>query len=177
MMMGLPALAALGGLLLGATLGYGWEHRRAVAELAALQAAHAQNLAAAEQAARARTERALAAADAQTTAAQARLDTALATAQELRHALRAQTSGRACLDAGARRLLGRHPAFAPADLPVAAGRPARPLAPPATHPGELGSTDTDVALWITDAATLYEECRGRIDALRAWRDEVGRGHR
>jgi hypothetical protein len=30
------------------------------------------------------------------------------------------------------------------------------------------STDTDVAAWIIEAASLYEQCRSRIDALRVW---------
>jgi cell division protein FtsB len=40
--------------------------------------------------------------------------------------------------------------------------------------GEGDTTDTDLAGWILDAASLYEACRARIDALRQW-DEVTHG--
>jgi hypothetical protein len=48
--------------------------------------------------------------------------------------------------------------------------------PPAPPPGgEGGADDTTVAEWISDAAALYDTCRGRIDALRTWSAGVDDG--
>jgi prophage endopeptidase len=40
--------------------------------------------------------------------------------------------------------------------------------------GEGDATDADIARWILDAASLYEACCARIDAIRQW-DEVTYG--
>jgi len=38
-----------------------------------------------------------------------------------------------------------------------------------------GATDADVAVWVIDAASLYGECRSRLDAIRQWDKEVADG--
>jgi hypothetical protein len=69
-------------------------------------------------------------------------------------------------------------------LPSPSGREAAPIPPSPSGRGAGGegreawgegdTTDTDLAGWILDAASLYEQCRARIDALRQW-DEVTHG--
>jgi hypothetical protein len=59
-------------------------------------------------------------------------------------------------------------------MSTSTGGPASAHAAPATDTGD--STDADVAGWIIDAASLYEQCRARIDAIRQW-DAVTNGGR
>ena len=65
--------------------------------------------------------------------------------REKRHAVSTVTTGRACLDGPALRLLG---GAAAADAPIA--------------------TDTDITGWSLDAGAQYETCRARLDALIDW---------
>jgi hypothetical protein len=76
--------------------------------------------------------------------------------KERDRALKNQTTGRACLSAGAVRLLNTTDSGA-TSLPEAAGR--------ATTTDGAAATDTDVAEWINHAISQYDICRGRLDRL------------
>lgn len=76
--------------------------------------------------------------------------------KERDHALQLATTGRACLDGAALRVLDGAPGLR-VDLPAATGGAA----------GADGAvaTDTDLARWALDAGEQYEACRGRLGAL------------
>jgi hypothetical protein len=172
-MMPLPSfwpwvLVAVVSAATGATIGYAWEHRARVAEVAQIRADIAKREAAAADESRRRMEAAISAADAVIAQREARITELDATTRRLRHDLQAATIGRPCLSADARWLLQQSPAFS-LRLSTSTGSPASAPAAHATDPGD--STDADVAGWIIDAASLYEQCRARIDAIRQW-DEV-----
>ncbi|HWO99753.1 MAG TPA: hypothetical protein VNL74_03915 [Methylococcus sp.] len=88
--------------------------------------------------------------------------------RELRHEVQRLAQGRPCLSGDLSRRLQQHPAFAGFGLSAAASGAAPAPAAPAADPGEREATDADLARWILDASGLYEQCRGRIDALREW---------
>jgi hypothetical protein len=93
--------------------------------------------------------------------------------EEKRHALRKATMGRACLDAGALRLLdgtAASPGGRPGLRPPAGGA-FGPDAAAHADPGDASASDTDVALWAAYAQGEYERCRGRIDTLRTYFEE------
>ncbi|MGE4366510.1 hypothetical protein [Thermomonas sp.] len=152
----------------------GWSARglRDAPTIARLRAEIATTAAAADRARAEAIARARAADAAAITDLQQRLTRAAATTEDLRHALAATTSGRACLSADARRVLHRAPAFAAVPAPAAGPAAAGPAA--AADPGDRASTDADLAGWALDVAALYEQCRARIDAIRQW-DEVTHG--
>jgi outer membrane biosynthesis protein TonB len=158
----------------GAAMGYAWEHRARLAEVATIRADIAAREAAAAEDARRRIDAAAAAADAAISERDARIATLDAATRRLRHDLKAATTGRVCLSADARGLLQQSPAFG-LRLPQATGGAAPAAAAAAADPGESAeSSDADVSGWILDAASLYEQCRARIDAIRQW-NEVTHG--
>lgn len=171
---GLPLSGAAIGVALcgGLVLGWAGGAYRGAARLADCRMESAQALIQARGDALASQARAAAATDREVAAAHARADTATAKNRELRHALSKASTGRPCLSADARSLLRGAPAFGPGALPAAAGGAAGAAAGPAGDPGQPDSSDSDVALWIGDAATLYEACRARVDGLRRWREAV-----
>jgi hypothetical protein len=180
-MIPLPILAVLAGMLAGFTAGYVFEHRARVAEVAQLRADIAAREAAAAEEASRRIEAAQKAADQAIAARDARIAELDATTRRLRHDLSTATTGRPCLSSTARGLLQQSPAFRRDEsrpyLPASSiGPTSTPAAAAAADPGEPAgdTTDTDLAQWIIDAASLYEACRARIDALRQW-DEVTHG--
>jgi hypothetical protein len=133
---------------------------RCAATVATLRADHAQAVAEA-------LEKAAAAEAAGETLAREQLELEALNAKlgkEKDDALRKATTGRACLDADAVRLLNA-PAAAPPGLRLSA--PAGgPAGPPAAAAGDSGdASDTAVALWARFAREQYDLCRGRIDAL------------
>ena len=71
------------------------------------------------------------------------------------------TAGRECLSAAAVRLLNR--GAGPVRVPAATGGPA------ATDAGGI-ATDTDIALWASDAHARYAECARRLAALIEWHE-------
>lgn len=77
--------------------------------------------------------------------------------KEKRNAIPKVTSGRACLDGPALRLLDTAPGLSVADLPEAASG--------AAAAGGRTATDTNVAQWAIDAGAQYEICRHRLDGL------------
>lgn len=83
--------------------------------------------------------------------------------KEKKHAIRQATTGRACLDAGALRLLNSNGNASHSDMPASSGN--------ALVADGAVATDTDVALWAADARRRYDACRGRIDALRQFFEE------
>ncbi|MDR2624948.1 MAG: hypothetical protein LBC37_01285 [Zoogloeaceae bacterium] len=96
-------------------------------------------------------------------------------ARERDDAIRKNTTGRACLDAGVVGLLNHGAAAAGSGLRPPSGDAPGATAGIATDTDvrhqESGirnqwATDTDVALWAGFARDQYETCRGRIDALR-----------
>lgn len=141
-------------------------------ELAQLREANARDQAAiAEHASRALLE-AQTRGDELTTQLHAANRAALLTQEKLDESLRRATTGRACLRGPALRLLdGAHnlsvAVSAPAGVPAAADGSA-----PA-DPGELVSSDTDIARWIARAGLQYDECRRRLDALIGWHAGAG----
>lgn len=155
----------------GFAVGYAWENRARRAEVAQLRADIAAREAAAAEESRRRIDAALKAGDAAIAARDARIVELDTVNRRLRHDLKTATTGRPCLSADARGLLHQSPAFS-LKLSATPGDPAPADAAPAADPGD--STDTDIAGWILDAASLYEQCRARIDALRQW-DEVTHG--
>lgn len=77
--------------------------------------------------------------------------------------IKAQTTGRACLDAGALRVLSTAPGLtvaAPAGVPQASGSP--------VDAGGSVATDSNIGTWAIEAGEHYETCRARLDALIAW---------
>lgn len=80
--------------------------------------------------------------------------------REKRHAVSTVTTGRACLDGPALRLLDGAPGLRVAHLPPTASGAAAADAPIAT--------DTDITGWSLDAGAQYETCRARLDALIDW---------
>jgi hypothetical protein len=97
--------------------------------------------------------------------AQVRAETAETLARSYRDAIEHHTDGRDCLSPDTRRVLQKHPAFRVPATPggtVGATPSAAPVA------GERYSTDTDLGRWVADAASYYERCRARVDALREW---------
>jgi hypothetical protein len=92
----------------------------------------------------------------------------------IRDAIQSATTGRACLSARARGLLHASSAFRGA-VPAAAAGADRTDAAAAADPGHAAaaeSSDSDVAAWALEVASLYQQCRARIDAIRLWRDAV-----
>lgn len=71
------------------------------------------------------------------------------------------TAGRECLSADAVRVLNR--GAGPVRVPAATGGPA------ATDAGGI-ATDTDIALWASDAQARYAECARRLAALIEWHE-------
>jgi hypothetical protein len=155
----------------GFVAGYTWEHRARMAEVAQIRADIAKREAAAAEESRRRIETAQKAADQAIAARDARIADLDATNRRLRHDLSTATTGRPCLSADARWLLQQSPAFGIRLPETTGGAPSAPAAP-ATDPRD--STDADIADWIIEAASLYEQCRARIDAIRQW-DEVTNG--
>lgn len=145
------ALFALGGVA-GATV-TAW---RKNAEIAALHTAAAQREAQlAEHASRGLME-AQTRGDALTRQLSAATRAASRLRKERDHALQLATTGRACLDGAALRVLD--------------GAPGLRVDLPATAAGAAGAdgavaTDTDLARWALDAGEQYEACRGRLGAL------------
>lgn len=84
--------------------------------------------------------------------------------KEKNHDIRQATTGRACLDADALRLLNNNPDTRHPGLPASSGN--------ALVADGAVATDTDVALWAADARSRYDACRGRIDALRQFFEEA-----
>lgn len=174
--------------------GYRYAAARGEAALAQCRAASAESQRRAAEEAAAR----LSAAENAARKAQAELSRREAAFQvklkEVRSEIYSFSSGRECLSGPLRLRLNAAiaadsvPARAPGADPAAAAPATDPIHPSphgigATTPpspsgrgavGEGGSTDADIAAWILDAASLYEQCRARIDAIRAW-DEVTHG--
>lgn len=149
----LPLLALLLGLAIGSC--GGWTLGRA--RLQTEQEQQAEQ--AAEQAANA-----LAAAqvrgEALSQALSARQDRIDQLTKEKRDAVTPVTTGRACLEPAALRVLDGAAGLQVARLPEAPGSPVAADAAIAT--------DTDVARWALDAGARHEQCRARLDALIAW---------
>lgn len=159
-------------LLAGFSAGWavqGWRAETRVQTLIASAAEHdrqaAQALATAERANTTRLQQALTAADAAVALAQSRQRAAESTAQETRHTLTLATrADRACLSSDAVRLLNNtpaasHPPGPGLRLPTPPSSAARPAAAPA-------ASERDIAEWIVTARSMYDTCRGRVDAIR-----------
>lgn len=121
--------------------------------------ASAARLAAAEEAARA--------AQAELTRREAAFNTRL---KEVRSEIYRLSTGRECLSGPLRLRLNAAIAADPLPARAAGADPAH--AEPAADSG--GSSDAALGQWILDAASLYEGCRARLDAIRQW-DEVTHG--
>lgn len=148
--------------------GYTLKSRLADAEIARIQAAHAQEREAAAREVAARFVRAQDAEQAAARALHATKARLAATERRLKDALYSLDPGRCGLSGPARGLLNDAiAASGGAGLPARAAQPAGAAAAPAADTGH-GTGERDVALWIADAIGQYEECRARIDAIRAW---------
>ncbi len=80
--------------------------------------------------------------------------------KEKRNALTEVTHNRACLDEPALRVLNNATESTVSDLPEAPNRTS-------AANGAI-ATDTDIAIWITEAGAQYGQCRARLSALIAW---------
>lgn len=80
--------------------------------------------------------------------------------KEKHHAIAKVTTGRACLDGAALRLLSTAPGLSVSGIAQAPGS--------AAAEGGATATDTDIADWAVDAGAQYEVCRARLDALIDW---------
>jgi succinate dehydrogenase/fumarate reductase flavoprotein subunit len=89
-----------------------------------------------------------------------RADVAETLARRYRGEIDRLAVGRPCFSSELRGLLQQSPAF----VPFAPGGTPGATPAVATYTGD--STDADVARWVVDASSMYEVCRGRIDALR-----------
>jgi hypothetical protein len=93
-------------------------------------------------------------------------------------AIRKATRGDVCLRAPVLGLLNAHAPIdpvSPDDLPPPADGLADAAAAPAADPGELAASDTDVALWAAGARDAYDQCRGRVDAVRIFFEQEREG--
>lgn len=166
------AAAALAASAAGA--GVRWHYE---AKLAQLRLAHANERAAVQDDALARITAAVQASDLAVLEAQIRANHSTQRYEALRRELDTRTTSAACLRADARRVLEAHPAFGPGPVPGAAAGAAAEAAAPSAGTGDGGrpSSDRDLAQWALKAAELYEQCRGRVDALRGWSEAVHGG--
>lgn len=147
------------------------------AELSDLRRTHAEQLARAEGNARLRLQAALDHGNALTEQLHTANRAALHNQERLDEALSRVTTGRRCLNAAALRLLDGAKTPATADVPAAtrgaaaAHGAATPDTPDVGDPDEWAS-DTHVAHWANLARTRYDECRRRLDAVRAFHQPV-----
>ena len=167
--------------LIGGWTANGW---RGEARLQALETAHEQALNAAQKAAVAALEKVRQTEQQGETLAQRQISLEAQNqklGKERDHALRQLTKGRACLGPAALRLLNDRSAGAGHGLSAPAALAPGPLAAVAAGSGIRGAgikdqgsgikpdvpaTDTDLALWVSNAIDQYDLCRGRIDTLR-----------
>jgi len=104
--------------------------------------------------------------DALTTGLMAQQDQITLLRSEKQNAIKAATTGRACLGADALRVLDTAPGITVAGPAEATSITA--AAGEAAAPDTNVSTDTNIALWIIDAGADYEVCRTHLDALIDW---------
>ena len=92
--------------------------------------------------------------------------------QESHRAITQATTGRTCLDGAALRVLKRAPGItvvsAPTSSAAAAGEPIGTTGSDVSWGPDSFSTDTQIATWSIDAASAFEVCRARLDALIDW---------
>lgn len=92
--------------------------------------------------------------------------------EESHRAISKATTGRTCLDGAAVRVLQRAPGIttvpAPTSGAAAAGEPVASAGGDGGWGADSVSTDTQVATWAVDAASAFEVCRTRLDALIDW---------
>lgn len=90
--------------------------------------------------------------------------------KEKRNAIAKVTTGRACLDGAALRLLSTAPGLRVIGITQAPGIAAAAGAAvaPDTDITGIVSTDADIASWAIDAGAQHEVCRARLDALIDW---------
>lgn len=79
---------------------------------------------------------------------------------EKRNAITKVTTGRACIDEPALRVLDNAPGLRVADLP--------PTTSSTAATGGRVATDTDLAGWSLEAGAQYRICKYRLDALIDW---------
>lgn len=148
---------------------------RLKADIVGIEARHEKERRAAAEEAANRMNRAQAAAQ----AAQARAAQMQTRLEQEKNRAKAALYGlhnRPCLDGAAVSLLTQSPGISLA-LPAGAVEPDRAHAgtSAAADLTQSGPGSRDIAIWISDAAALYESCRARIDAIRAWDEEVNDG--
>lgn len=81
-------------------------------------------------------------------------------------AIRRATTGRACLDEPALRVLNSAPGLSVAGLPQATGSAVAEGGPLATY-----ASDLDVGRWAIQSGAQFETCRQRLSALIDWHQE------
>lgn len=154
-------IAALVAGALGALGGYRYADAQGAAELARVQRLAAEEKAAITTAAATRLIAANRLADDLTLRVDAADVARMNASKERDRALKSLTTGRACLDGTAVRLLNQSARADDGQLPAAADQSA--------DTATAAASDSDVALWIGTARDYYDACRGRIDALAEWR--------
>lgn len=165
------ALLCLVGALAGVAFGITGTNIYKNGRIAAIEAVHAGQLAQLERMARVRQHLAQVRGDELTTALHVASAAALRLQEQLDDEIARNTSGRACLDADALRVLDRAVAAA-RGLSAPTGRAAAAdAAQPAANsapPTDAAASDTDVARWANVAYGQYAECVRRLDALIQW---------
>lgn len=137
-------------------------------QIARQEAVQAGQVAQLERVARVRQHLAQVRGDELTTALHVASTAALRLQEQLDDEIARNTSGRACLDAGALRVLDRA-VTAARGLPAPTGRAAAADArQPAADPAQPAASDADVARWANAAYGQYAECARRLDALIQW---------
>lgn len=141
-------------------------------QIARQEAVQAGQVAQLERVARVRQHLAQVRGDELTTALHVASTAALRVQEQLDDEIARHTAGRACLDAGALRVLDRA-VTAARGLPAPAGRAAaadagQPAAAAAQPAADAVASDADVARWANAAYGQYAECARRLDALIQW---------
>jgi len=90
--------------------------------------------------------------------------------EEAHRAITTQTTGRACLDGPALRVLSRAPGVTIMPAPTSWTTAAHGATASAADDAGADdyASDTQIAHWAIDAAGQYETCRLRLDALIDW---------
>lgn len=161
-------LSALVFALISGAAGHRWASRTGALNLMQCEQTHLKMLKDAQETANQRIRNAYFASNRTIGEALIRAQEAEKKNKEIQDELNKHTTGRDCLSADARRVLQQSPAFARQSMPQATGGAASAAAAAATDSLDRHSTDADIALWASEAGTLYEQCRARLDALRDW---------
>ncbi|MDR4518943.1 MAG: hypothetical protein MRK00_16355 [Nitrosomonas sp.] len=95
-------------------------------------------------------------------------------AEELRNEAKNHTTGRDCLSGNARRVLEQSAAFEQQRVPKNTRSADTTVAGTAEDTRNRATTDADIADWIATVSGLYDQCRGRVEAIAEWDNGMAR---